>query len=116
MLVRHSQTSNVPRCEPGELQLWDGYSLLYLEGNEKSHHQDLGISLFYYLKIYLELIILPIKIFISSKLFSIFKGLRVRVFNALTQCHSFSVTSMMFAIMQVEMTNRIGFQQTKQFP
>ena len=56
MLVRHSQTSNVPRCEPGELQLWDGYSLLYLEGNEKSHHQDLGISLFYYLKIYLELI------------------------------------------------------------
>ena len=44
MLVRHSQTSNVPRCEPGELQLWDGYSLLYLEGNEKSHHQDLGIN------------------------------------------------------------------------
>ena len=112
MLVRHSQTSNVPRCEPGELQLWDGYSLLYLEGNEKSHHQDLGISLFYYLKKYF----LPIKVFISNKLFSILKGLRVRVFNALTQCHSFSVTLMMFAIMQVEMTNRIGFQQTKRFP
>ena len=58
---------------------------------------------------------LPIKVFISNKLFSILKGLRVRVFNALTQCHSFSVTSMMFAIMQVEMTNRIGFQQTKRF-
>ena len=56
MLVRHSQTSNVPRCEPGELQLWDGYSLLYLEGNEKSHHQDLGISFVHHLKIYLELI------------------------------------------------------------
>ena len=26
----------------GELKLWDGYSLLYVEGNEKSHHQDLG--------------------------------------------------------------------------
>ena len=58
---------------------------------------------------------LPIKVFISNKLFSILKGLRVRVFNALTQCHSFSVTLMMFAIMQVEMTNRIGFQQTKRF-
>ena len=59
--------------------------------------------------------ILPIKVFISNKLFSILKGLRVRVFNALTQCHSFSVTLMMFAIMQVEMTNRIGFQPTKLF-
>ena len=44
MLVRHSQTSSIPRCNPGEQMLWDGYSLLYLEGNEKSHHQDLGIS------------------------------------------------------------------------
>ena len=44
------------------------------------------------------------------------KDLRGRVFNALTQCHSFSVTLMMFVIMQVEMTNRIGFQQTKQYP
>jgi integrin beta 8 len=24
-------------------KLWDGYSLLYVEGNEKSHHQDLGL-------------------------------------------------------------------------
>ena len=56
MLVRHSQTSNVPRCEPGELQLWDGYSLLYLEGNEKSHHQDLGITFVCHSKIYLKLI------------------------------------------------------------
>ena len=59
---------------------------------------------------------LLIKVFISNKTFSMLKGLRVRVFNALTQCHSFSVTLMMFAIMQVEMTNRIGFQQTKRFP
>ena len=44
MLVRHSQSSNIPRCEPDEHLLWDGYSLLYLEGNEKSHHQDLGLS------------------------------------------------------------------------
>ena len=42
MLVRHSQSSVIPRCEPDEVLLWDGYSLLYLEGNEKSHHQDLG--------------------------------------------------------------------------
>ena len=42
MLVRHSQSSSIPLCGPGELRLWDGYSLLYVEGNEKSHHQDLG--------------------------------------------------------------------------
>ena len=42
LLVRHSQSSNVPVCGEGELKLWDGYSLLYVEGNEKSHHQDLG--------------------------------------------------------------------------
>ena len=42
MLVRHSQSSSIPLCGPGEEKLWDGYSLLYIEGNEKSHHQDLG--------------------------------------------------------------------------
>ena len=42
MLVRHSQSSSIPLCEPGETKMWDGYSLLYIEGNEKSHHQDLG--------------------------------------------------------------------------
>ena len=42
LLVRHSQSSSIPLCEPGTTKLWDGYSLLYVEGNEKSHHQDLG--------------------------------------------------------------------------
>lgn len=44
VLVRHSQTSEVPRCEPGHTKLWDGYSLLYIEGNERAHNQDLGNS------------------------------------------------------------------------
>ena len=43
VLVRHSQSSSIPLCEEGEEQLWDGYSLLYIEGNERAHHQDLGI-------------------------------------------------------------------------
>ena len=42
ILVRHSQSSRLPTCGEGELQLWNGYSLLYIEGNEKAHHQDLG--------------------------------------------------------------------------
>ena len=25
-------------------RLWDGYSLLYIEGNLKSHNQDLGFA------------------------------------------------------------------------
>ena len=42
LVVRHSQSSGVPDCFPGQIKLWDGYSLLYVEGNEKAHHQDLG--------------------------------------------------------------------------
>lgn len=44
MLVRHSQMTTVPQCPPGSTRLWDGYSLLYLEGNERAHSQDLGES------------------------------------------------------------------------
>lgn len=41
LLVKHSQTTEVPQC-PAGTELWTGYSLLYLEGNERSHNQDLG--------------------------------------------------------------------------
>lgn len=42
LLVKHSQSTEIPKCEPNHFKLWDGYSLLYIEGNEKSHNQDLG--------------------------------------------------------------------------
>ena len=42
LLVRHSQASEVPACPLNMVKLWDGYSLLYIEGNEKAHNQDLG--------------------------------------------------------------------------
>ena len=42
LLVRHSQSPTVPVCPNGMEKLWDGYSLLYIEGNEKAHNQDLG--------------------------------------------------------------------------
>ena len=29
-------------CPQGMAKLWDGYSLLYVEGQEKAHNQDLG--------------------------------------------------------------------------
>lgn len=65
LLVKHSQSTMVPTCPGGQVDyfilflhsfshfhfyisgqvaLWDGYSLLYIEGNEKSHHQDLGFA------------------------------------------------------------------------
>jgi len=40
--VRHSQSSSTPLCGDGEVKLWDGYSMLHIEGNGKAHHQDLG--------------------------------------------------------------------------
>ena len=42
LLVRHSQSTNVPQCPQGYAKLWDGFSLLYIEGNERAHNQDLG--------------------------------------------------------------------------
>lgn len=40
--MMHSQSMTVPSC-PGNMKLlWTGYSLLYLEGQEKAHTQDLG--------------------------------------------------------------------------
>jgi len=29
-------------CPPGTELMWDGYSLLFVQGNEKAHGQDLG--------------------------------------------------------------------------
>lgn len=42
--MRHSQTTSIPVCPAGHVRLWDGYSLLYIEGNEKAHNQDLGFA------------------------------------------------------------------------
>ncbi len=43
LIVRHSQNTQIPTCPVGQTKMWEGYSLLYLEGNEKAHHQDLGM-------------------------------------------------------------------------
>ena len=42
LLVRHSQSDQVPSCPNNYAKMWDGYSLLYMEGNERAHGQDLG--------------------------------------------------------------------------
>uniref|UniRef100_A0A3Q3LVG9 Collagen IV NC1 domain-containing protein n=1 Tax=Mastacembelus armatus TaxID=205130 RepID=A0A3Q3LVG9_9TELE len=42
LLVIHSQSVKVPQCPEGSSQLWVGFSLVYLEGQEKAHTQDLG--------------------------------------------------------------------------
>ena len=42
MLTVHSQDSTIPECPSGMSKMWDGYSLLYIQGNERAHGQDLG--------------------------------------------------------------------------
>lgn len=44
LLVKHSQSDIIPKCEPGHTELWHGYSLVYIDGNEKAHNQDLGYA------------------------------------------------------------------------
>lgn len=43
-LVKHSQSEQVPLCPVGTSRLWVGYSLLFVEGQEKAHNQDLGFA------------------------------------------------------------------------
>ncbi|XP_008834766.1 collagen alpha-6(IV) chain-like, partial [Nannospalax galili] len=43
-LVKHSQSEQVPLCPIGMSRLWVGYSLLFMEGQEKAHNQDLGFA------------------------------------------------------------------------
>ena len=42
LVTRHSQNVDVPQCPDGTRPIYDGYSLLYVQGNERSHGQDLG--------------------------------------------------------------------------
>ena len=41
-ITRHSQTTIVPDCPFGMRKMWDGYSFLFMQGNERPHGQDLG--------------------------------------------------------------------------
>lgn len=44
LITRHSQDQTIPECPANTVKLWEGYSLLYFSGNEKSHQQDLGTA------------------------------------------------------------------------
>ncbi|KAJ6659632.1 hypothetical protein lerEdw1_018601 [Lerista edwardsae] len=44
LLVKHSQSDQEPMCPVGMNKLWSGYSLLYFEGQDKAHNQDLGLA------------------------------------------------------------------------
>lgn len=42
LFTRHSQNLFVPRCPPGTNKVYSGYSLLFINGNNRAHGQDLG--------------------------------------------------------------------------
>lgn len=42
LITRHSQTRDTPLCPQGTSRIYDGFSLLYVQGNERAHGQDLG--------------------------------------------------------------------------
>lgn len=44
LLVKHSQSQLLPVCDAGHIKLWEGYSLLFTDGDERAHSQDLGKS------------------------------------------------------------------------
>ena len=35
---------NIPECPAGTVNMWSGYSLLFIMGNEKAVGQDLGMT------------------------------------------------------------------------
>lgn len=42
IFTRHSQTTAIPSCPEGTEPLYSGFSLLFIQGNEQAHGQDLG--------------------------------------------------------------------------
>ncbi|CAL8348455.1 unnamed protein product [Arctogadus glacialis] len=42
LFTRHSQQQSVPLCPAGSRLLFSGYSLLFINGNNRAHGQDLG--------------------------------------------------------------------------
>lgn len=44
LITRHSQATESPACPQGTSRIYDGYSLLYVQGNERAHGQDLGTA------------------------------------------------------------------------
>ena len=42
LITRHSQTTDAPQCPQGTIQVYEGFSILYLQGNKRAHGQDLG--------------------------------------------------------------------------
>ncbi|XP_036596645.1 collagen alpha-5(IV) chain-like, partial [Trichosurus vulpecula] len=44
LVTRHSQTTDIPQCPQETVQIYTGFSLLYVQGNERAHGQDLGTS------------------------------------------------------------------------
>ncbi|XP_059842745.1 collagen alpha-4(IV) chain-like [Hypanus sabinus] len=44
LIVVHSQSTQIPSCPQNKTTLWRGYSLLFLEGQENSYSQNLGLA------------------------------------------------------------------------
>lgn len=42
LFSRHSQNVQVPECPPGSVKVYSGFSLLFINGNNRAHGQDLG--------------------------------------------------------------------------
>lgn len=42
LITRHSQTTDAPLCPHGTTLVYEGFSLLYVQGNKRAHGQDLG--------------------------------------------------------------------------
>lgn len=42
LITRHSQTTDAPQCPQGTVHIYEGFSLLYVQGNKRAHGQDLG--------------------------------------------------------------------------
>lgn len=45
LIARHSQSIKVPDCPNGSSLIYSGYSLLFINGNERAHGQDLGMNI-----------------------------------------------------------------------
>lgn len=70
LITRHSQGQDVPYCPDGTSLIYDGYSLLYVQGNERAHGQDLGMKDFCFAKpLFYQEVALNLKVFCYIHIF-----------------------------------------------
>lgn len=99
-IVRHSQAEIIPVCPKGTIKLWDGFSLLHVHSEKRTHGQDLGKDAF--------------KLTSTATALLIPQAPLEAVYEDSAQCLICSAVGMTFAITPTPTTTASGYRPLNQ--